>query len=298
MYENLKIGFFGDGPWAQQFLNKILRSNDISMSFVCTRYNFPDKELKKLALKNKINVLVSKNVNSLNFIKKIRKHKADLFVSMSFNQIFKKEIIELPHKGIINCHAGKLPFYRGRSILNWVLINDEKEFGITVHYINKQIDSGDIILQKTFPINDNDDFNSLLNISYKECPKILYKSIKLIKHGKVKTVSQKSIHKTGSYFKKRKKGDEIINWNQSSREIFNFVRALSKPGIVARTFLNGKRIMINKIDATFIKSNSKNIPGKIANVKDDHFLVHAKDSVVKVTEWFTKDSIKQEEVFK
>ena len=73
---------------------------------------------------------------------------------MSFNQIFRKDIINLTPIGIINCHAGKLPFYRGRNILNWVLINDEKEFGITVHFVDEGIDTGDIILQKTFPITD------------------------------------------------------------------------------------------------------------------------------------------------
>ena len=63
---------------------------------------------------------------------------------MSFNQIFDKELINIPPLGTINCHASKLPFYIGRINLNWILINDEKEFGITLHYV----DTGDIILQK------------------------------------------------------------------------------------------------------------------------------------------------------
>ena len=60
----------------------------------------------------------------------------------------------MPPLKTINCHAGKLPFYRGRNILNWVLINDEREFGITVHYVDEGIDTGDIILQRVFPITD------------------------------------------------------------------------------------------------------------------------------------------------
>ena len=54
-------------------------------------------------------------------------------------RFFKNKILSLPKFGIINCHAGKLPFYRGRNILNWVLINDENEFGITVHYVMKEL---------------------------------------------------------------------------------------------------------------------------------------------------------------
>ena len=66
----------------------------------------------------------------------------------------------------------KLPFYKGRNILNWVLINDEKEFGITVHYVDEGIDTGDIILQETFPIIDSDDYSTLLDKAYEECPRL------------------------------------------------------------------------------------------------------------------------------
>ena len=82
--------------------------------------------------------------------------------------------MSLPKLKTINCHAGKLPFYRGRDILNWVLINDEKEFGITVHYMDEGIDTGDIILQRTFPITDEDSYKTLLERSYDECANILY----------------------------------------------------------------------------------------------------------------------------
>ena len=71
--------------------------------------------------------------------------------------------LNLPKLKTINCHAGKLPFYRGRNILNWALINDEKKFGITVHYVDEKIDCGDIILQRIFKITDKD---NILDLSY------------------------------------------------------------------------------------------------------------------------------------
>src|SRR4030066_979230 len=78
----------------------------------------------------------------------LARYKADIFVSMSFNQILKKRIIDMAPRGFINCHAGALPYYRGRNILNWALINDAREFGVTVHYVNEGIDTGDIIAQR------------------------------------------------------------------------------------------------------------------------------------------------------
>ena len=72
---------------------------------------------------------------------------------MSYDQIIKEDLLKLPLKGFINCHAGALPFYRGRNVLNWVLINGESEFGITVHYIDEGIDTGAILLKKELNIS-------------------------------------------------------------------------------------------------------------------------------------------------
>ena len=69
-----------------------------------------DKKLKEITEKNKIKFLKIKNVNSSKFIEYIKKNKIDLLCSMSYNQIFKNEIINSVKKKIINCHAGKLPF--------------------------------------------------------------------------------------------------------------------------------------------------------------------------------------------
>ena len=157
------IGYFADGPWAQT-LDLIISSKDIELAFICARYPNYDLELEKKAKIIGIDFFIKKNINNSLFKEKLINYKCDLFVSMSFNQIFKKEIYSIPSNGTINCHAGKLPFYRGRNILNWALINDEKEFGITVHFIDEGIDTGDVILQKTFNINDSDNYKTLLKI--------------------------------------------------------------------------------------------------------------------------------------
>jgi len=170
------------------------------IEFICVRYDTKDETLKNYCEKYNIDYLKHKNINSKEFLEKIRQYNCDLFVSMSFNQIFKKEIINIPRLKAINCHAGKLPFYRGRNVLNWVLINDEKEFGITVHYIDEGIDTGDIIMQRVYPIIDEDDYNTLLEKAYKECANILYDGIKLIQNTQeVTPIKQTTIHSMGFY---------------------------------------------------------------------------------------------------
>lgn len=290
--QKIKIGYFADGPWAHEAFKRLIVDKDIEIRFICIRYDSKDNILKEFGKQYNLQCIKHKNINSTDFIKYVKNFECDLFVSMSFNQIFGHEIINLPLLKTINCHAGKLPFYRGRNILNWALINDENEFGITVHYVDEGIDTGDIILQRIYPITDNDDYKSLLKTAYKECAKTLYDAIKLVQRYDIKPIRQKDIHPEGFYCIQRKEGDEIINWNQSSREIFNFVRSICKPGPMARSFIANEEIKINK--ATIIEKaiSFKGITGSIIGIEKDSFLVKTLDSFIKITEWECERKLK------
>lgn len=280
-----KIGYFADGKWSHEALTKLVTDDSIDVVFICLRNDDPDIVLKKMAKNYKIQVFNDQNINSSEFIKKIDDFNCDLFVSMSFNQIFKEKILSRPRLKTINCHAGKLPFYRGRNVLNWALINDEKEFGITVHYIDKGIDTGDIILQRTFPIYDYDDYSTLLSTAYINCPSILYDAIKLIQTNNVKIIKQVEVDHLGFYCSSRRIGDELIRWEQVSRALFNFTRAICSPGPGARTFLNGNEIIIQKVKLLSEAKSFIGIPGTVIGIESDGFLVKTLDSFIKVLSW-------------
>ena len=281
----LNIGYFADGPWSHKAFNKLINDSEISISFICVRYGSKDETLKNYSKQYGIDYLEHENVNSEEFISILKKYECDLFVSMSFNQIFKNQIINFTKHKIINCHAGKLPFYKGRNILNWVLINDEKDFGITVHYVDEGIDSGDIILQRNYQISDQDNYKTLLEKAHVECANILYDAVLMFKKKHVMAKKQRELHSQGFHCTQRKVGDEILNWNQTSREVFNFVRAICNPGPIARAFINKKEMRINKVE--FIKDAPvyKCIIGAILNKSADSFLVKTKDTFIKVIEY-------------
>ena len=287
-FSRLRIGYFADGPWSHRALELLVADPDLDVSFICARFVNPDQYLRDRAVELGIEFYISKNVNSDIFLNKIGTHKCDIFVSMSFDQILRERFYSFPSLGTINCHAGKLPYYRGRNILNWALINDEKEFGITVHYIDDGVDTGDIVLQRIYPISDSDDYGSLLARAYAECPLVLYDAIQLIKSGKSSRLPQESIHPLGSIFSQRKQGDEIIEWNWTSREVFNFVRALSHPGPLAQTKLNDIKVYIARVEIVPDAPNYKCIPGAILSKEEDGFLVKTGDSYVRVVEWISE----------
>ncbi|MDB9754286.1 formyltransferase family protein [Amylibacter sp.] len=281
----IKIGYFADGPWSHQALDKILLDETLQVGFVCARNDSPDPNLKRRAEKNCLDFITHPNINSDEFISKLRNYDCDLFVSMSFNQIFCYEVLNLPSLRTINCHAGKLPFYRGRNILNWALINDETEFGITVHFVDEGIDTGDIIKQDCYPITDQDDYQSLLIRAYDGCASILYEAIKYLQENKVNPISQEAIHPYGFYCSARTEGDEVIIWKQNSRDIFNFVRALCKPGPEARTFLGENELKINKVVYLPDAPNYIGVAGAVVGREDGAFFVKTADSCIKVIQW-------------
>ena len=281
----LKIGYFADGPWAHRAFEKIKEDPRFKIQFICVRNDSGDKVLEQYATGNSIPLLKHPKVSSSEFLDSIEKFNCDIFVSMSFNQILKKNFIDFPPLKTINCHAGKLPFYRGRNILNWVLINDEKEFGITVHYVDEGIDTGDIILQRTYPISDEDTYDTLLKLSYSECANALYDALGKIYNNDVQVIKQHTIHPVGFYCTQRKEGDEIINWDSTSRDIFNFVRAISNPGPMAQTSLREKTMKINRVSMIKDAPNYKMHAGVVVGKNGKQLLVKTTDKVILVDEF-------------
>lgn len=280
----LKIGYFADGPWSHNAFERLVGDPSISFGFIVPRTDTQDQTLRNYAEKYDIPYLFPVKVNSPEFYEQAATYECDLFVSMSFNQIFRSAISNLPPLKTINCHAGLLPFYRGRNILNWALINDEKEYGITVHYIDEGIDTGDIILQRRFPVSDQDSYRTLLERAYEDCPVILYDAIKLFQRGEVTPVKQSTIHPVGFYCGRRGEGDEIINWDQNARDIFNFIRAIDDPGPRATTYLKSSVVKINKSRLVPNAPTYKSTVGQVLAKTPEGLLVKTRDSFIEILE--------------
>ena len=280
----MKIGYFADGEWSHKALDKIIKNDSFKVDFIVARHDKADPILKIYAERLNVPFLTTPDVNGPEFISRIAEFGSDIFVSMSFNQILKKTIIELPPKRFINCHAGKLPFYRGRNILNWALINGEKEFGVTVHYVDEGIDTGDIILQNTYEIEPHDNYGTLLRKAIEACPNTLEEALNIIHMDKVNPISQKDIHPRGFYCSQRRDGDEWIDWSWSSERIYNFIRGITIPGPCARSVWGDKKIAVICAEMIPDAPNYIDCPGRIVGRDDNGVTVKTGDTSLKVTE--------------
>ncbi len=259
----MRILFFGDGPWATGSLERLIEAGYPVLGVVA-RSRPADQALLTLARAKGLAGFQPENVNSADFVREVIALEPDLNISVSYDQILRAPVRESAPLGFINFHAGKLPCYRGRNIINWAIINGEKEIGVTAHYVDAGIDTGDIILQKCLSLGIEDDYGTILQRVIGIIPDMVVQAVQLIESGRA--VRQKQVHLPGSYFTARADGDEWLDWNNSSVQVYNKIRAITRPGPGARTHLNGELVKIWKArlipDATAYSAN----PGQVVGV--------------------------------
>lgn len=152
----------------------------------------------------------------------------DLIVMAGHTKILPKRLIETARYGAINCHAGKLPEYRGASVLNWQIINGETKGYVSIVQVDEGIDTGDILAEAEFKIKPDD---TIVEVRYKAhllFAKLLPKVVKQIETGIAKPIKQKT---TGcAYWHHRKPNDSKVNFDKMTiRQIYNLVRACEYP---------------------------------------------------------------------
>ena len=199
--------------------------------------------IKEFALENNLKIFQPPNLKDEKFISSIKKLNADLFVVVAFRML-PEILINIPPLGCINLHASLLPNYRGAAPINWVIINGEKETGLTTFFINSKIDEGNIIEKERVTIDNDENAGTLHDKLMNKGSKLVLTTVKKIFDGNYKSLVQK----LDGNEKKAPKIDKNtcnINLNQSSQEILNLINGLS-PYPCAKIITNGNQYKIIK----------------------------------------------------
>lgn len=231
----MNIIFFGTPEIAAYCLKIIYQSNHKVLAVVTA----PDKPagrgkkikesaVKKFALQNDIKIFQPTNLKSDDFENELKKLNPDLAVVVAFRMLPKK-IWTIPKKGTINLHASLLPDYRGAAPINHVIINGEKQTGITTFFINENIDTGSILMQEKIPIDQKETAGSLHDKIMTQGAQLLLKTLDLLQANKLTPTPQESLTKNSNLHSAPKltKENTKINWNNTIDNIYNFVRGLS-----------------------------------------------------------------------
>ncbi|MCO6473308.1 MAG: methionyl-tRNA formyltransferase [Melioribacteraceae bacterium] len=227
----MKIVFFGTPDFAIPSLQKIIKSNHEVKAVVTA----PDKErgrgrkvsytpVKEFAVQNNIEVLQPEKLTDEDFYDELRSINADLFVIVAF-RILPEKVFTLPKYGSFNLHGSLLPKYRGAAPIQWALINGDNETGVTTFFLEKKVDTGNLILSKKIRIDETDNFQSLHDKMSVLGADAVIETIDMIESGNVIVRPQDEPLATPA----PKITKEIceIDWTKSAIEILNLVRGLS-----------------------------------------------------------------------
>jgi methionyl-tRNA formyltransferase len=202
-----------------------------------------ESAVKKYAAGKGLPVLQPEKLKDPGFLEELRSLQADLQVVVAFRML--PELVwNMPRMGTINLHGSLLPQYRGAAPINWAVINGEKETGVTTFKLKHEIDTGDILLQESFPIGENETAGEVHDKMKEIGAELLAKTVKGITDGTIKEVPQtrepgQALKHAPKIFTETCK----IDWSRTVEEIHNLIRGLS-PFPAAFTLLDGKMLKV------------------------------------------------------
>ena len=244
---------------------KTLMDLDQDVAAVFTHRDDPDENVwfgsvEETAKSFGIPVFTPDSPNTEKWIRKIKYIAPDLLLSFYYRHLITDDILKIPAMGALNLHGSLLPKYRGRAPVNWALVNGEKETGLTLHHMVARADAGDIVAQKKIPIGREDTALTLFRKLVPLTRKILTETVPLLEKGEAPRIPQNEALAT--VFKGRKPEDGRIDWTRDAEEIYNLVRAVTRPYPGAFSFLDGKKVLVWKAQT----AEKQGKPGTILNL--------------------------------
>ncbi len=235
--------------------------------------------VKEAALELGLEVYQPENINDDRSVDLLREIDPDFIVVVAYGQILRKDILEIPKYGCYNIHASLLPKYRGAAPINWVLIDGEEETGVTIMEMEEGLDTGDMILRKAIPIEDDytthDIHDSLASLGARSIVEALDK----VYRGEAKRTPQD--HEKSSYASMLDKEMGLIDWNKNGRDIINLIRGLM-PWPSAYSMYGDQMVKIHRASLAERDEKAKN--GEIFKITKDAIYVGAEDSAVRIEE--------------
>ena len=267
---SLRIVFMGTPEFAVASLDALVKAG---YNIVCV-ITAPDKPagrgmqlnesaVKKYAVEHNIKILQPEKLKNPEFLSALKSLNADLQIVVAFRML-PEAVWNMPRMGTVNLHGSLLPQYRGAAPINWAVINGEKETGVTTFKLKHEIDTGDILLQKKFPIGDNETAGEVHDRTKEIGAQVLVKTVKGLVDGSLKEVAQENESDEG--LRLTQHAPKIftetckIDFVKTTDEIHNLIRGLSPfPG--AFTELDGKTLKIFRSEKEISPNNSQGEAG-------------------------------------
>jgi methionyl-tRNA formyltransferase len=293
----MRVAVIGRGEWLLDSARLISGIHDVVLVLNPrgdTHYSASKKEFKSFSSITKARFL--SKVPSEDYLAQLLMDlNVELVISANFPRIVSSKLLRIPKFGWLNAHPGPLPRYRGNACPNWAILNGEKDYALTVHKMNEELDSGPIYDQFEFSISDATYIEDIYRIMRSEFPKMFLNSIEMILDKKSPR-DQIVTHSHICY--PRQESDSEIDWDESADFISRSIRAYSRPFPGAFSFFNGTKIRIYK--ARVYKNQQESysaINGQILESSREGILVNCGTGILLIEELSQKVDLKRRSRF-
>jgi len=235
--------------------------------------------VKECALKHDIPVFQPVKIKTPDSVAYLKQFEADVFVVAAFGQILSQEILDMPKYGCINIHASLLPKYRGSAPIQWVILNKEKETGVTIMQMDAGIDTGDMLLQKGFALTGKDTGETVHDKLSALGAELIVEALRALEEGALTPVAQ--TEENTCYAPMLTKSIGRIDWTKDADTIDHYIRGLYPwPGTY--TFLDGKKVKL--FSAIPVELEQEANPGEVVCVEKDSIMVATGNGALIITE--------------
>ncbi|WP_233900309.1 methionyl-tRNA formyltransferase [Tenacibaculum piscium] len=271
---DLRIVFMGTPDFAVTILKHLIEHNYTVVGVITA----PDKPagrgrklnesaVKKYALSQDLPILQPTNLKNEAFQTALKNWNANLQIVVAFRML-PKSVWAMPEFGTFNLHASLLPDYRGAAPINWAIINGETKTGVSTFFIDDKIDTGEIILQESVEIKEDEIVGELHDKLMYLGANLVAKTLDLIAKGTVKTTKQPELEEKTAY--KLFTDTCKIDWSKSLTDIYNHIRGLNPYPAAWTTIQNGETEISAKIYGVTKEFTSHNLAnGKIVASKKE-----------------------------
>jgi methionyl-tRNA formyltransferase len=275
----MRIVFIGTGEIGVPTLRALLNSEHQVVAVVTQ----PDKPvgreqrieappIKKEIAANRIPILQPARIKDPQATEEIRDFAPDVIVVIAYGQILRRDVLEIPRLACLNLHASLLPRWRGAAPIQAAIAAGDCETGITVMYMDEGLDTGDILLQRSFEILPNDTGGSLHDRLAQTAPEALLESLRLVAAGKAPRIAQDNSRAT--YAPKLKREHGLIDWSESAEAIERKIRAYNPwPGAFMK--VDGHNLKV--FSASVVDLNGQ--PGKVLRSDKDLIVAAGKGAL-------------------
>lgn len=293
---NKKIAVIGNQS-ITKFLIDFLEKKKIKIKYLITLKNkikfkitdpfeIQNKNLKKIYVN-------SYNLKNKQDVKRISKLDIDFLIVFGWSRLIPEWLINFVKISVLGVHAGMYnpPRSRGRAVFNWSIIGNFKKMTFYCMELKPGIDDGNIFIKQKVPISNYDDIETLYMKNAIISSEMFFKVLKKWEYYKKYKVIQKNNKAT--YLPKRNPDDGFINWNTSSYEIYNFIKALKKPFPGAFSFIKNTKIIIDEAIPFDLSLKGKFSPGEIVYLfPNKNFVVKCKNSFLLIKKFSSENKIK------